>query len=251
MSSDGTKPRCPQCGAPLEVADGAAYVRCPFCKTSSFVDLAGAIRHEMLRPTVSRARVPGQIRARAHAAGWPDAQVEGLELVYEPVWELEGAHGARVHVGARPDAHGRFPILEVPGGERALVEASARQERGVEWLEPELAPESAPEVAARALERPVAAAGVRLLHRPVYHVKIQVAGQDRAVRVDAVTGDLLDVDWPARPSFTGRNRAWTALGAMILSAFILPLPWSAAAVLALGIGALALVRARQKTGTAA
>ena len=202
------------------------------------------IRHEMLRPTVTRARVPGRIQARAREAGWSDARVERLELVYEPVWELEGAHGTRVHVGARPDTHGRFPILEVPGGERARVETSEREERGVTWLGPELAPESAPEVAARALERPVASTGVRLLHRPVYHTNVTVAGERRVVLVDAVTGDVLDADWPARPSFTGRNRAWAALAAMTLSAFVLPLPWSAAAVLALGIGALTVVRAR-------
>lgn len=234
MAPERLSRSCPQCGAPIGVPEGAPYVRCAHCGSASFVDLTGTLLHQALRPVVPRVQVPGRVRSRAREAGWPEAEMTGISLIYEPVWELEGARRHRVQVAARPGPEGRFAVVDLPAGERVFVEPDLHERRG-DWLEPELAPEAAAEVAARSLGRPVAAASIRLLHRPVYQVRATIAGGERQVRVDAVTGELLNADWPARPTYRNRNRAWLAVGLMVAAAAAFPLPWSIPAVLVPGL----------------
>lgn len=200
-----------------------------------FVDLTGTLLHQALQPTIARTQVPGRVRARARAAGWPDARVTDLSLTYEPVWELEGPRGRRVAVAARPGLERGFALVELPSGERIFVEPDVC-EREDAWLEPELAPESAAEVAARALERPVAASSIRLIHRPVYRVRARMDGEERAFRVDAATGDMLDADWPVRPTYRHRNQTWTATALMVAISALLPLPWSILGASAAALG---------------
>ena len=147
--------------------EGASYARCSFCSSESFVDLTGAILTQVIKVTVGRARVPGLVQARAREAGWTEPKISGLSLVYEPVWEIEGADGKRIRVGAVPGAGGRFESVELPGGERAFVQPGEREGADT-WIDPELAPESVAEVAARVTGRPVSVKVIRLVHRPVY-----------------------------------------------------------------------------------
>ncbi len=227
------KPDCPKCGAPVAVPDGAAYARCGYCGSTAFVDLSGALLHQVIKPAIARTRVPGLVRARARDAGWPRISIAALNLVYEPVWELESEDGGRVRVGARPDPNGRFPLIKLPGGERAFVDTPSRG-GDAEWLEPELAPESAAQVAARAAGRPIRATVTRLVHRPIYVGVIRVGGKSQDIRVDAVSGELMNVSWPVRPTFRRRDHAWSATALMVAAAALLPLKWAALAVLALG-----------------
>jgi ribosomal protein S27AE len=235
-------PACPQCGGPVDVAEGAAYVRCGYCGAESFVDLNGALLHQVLKPTIGRARVPGLVRARALEAGWPDATLTDLDLVYEPVWEIESPDGRRLAIAARPGPQGRFAAVELPGAERGFIEPS---ERGgaAGWLEPELAPESAAEVAARVIGRPVAVKTLRLVHHPVFVGTVRVGREERTFRVDAVSGRALDLDWPARATYRSRGRARLATAAMIVLATATPAPAATALVVLIGaLGALTLWR---------
>ncbi len=233
MAHQALKPKCPQCGGPVEVPEGAAYARCRYCSAESFVDLSGAILHQVIQASVGRARVPGLLRARALAAGWPEATIADLDLVYEPVWEMESPDGRRLQVSARPGPQGRFAEVKLPGGERAFVEPGAR-DAAAEWLEPELAPESVPEVAARVTGRPLAVKTIRLIHHPLYRGKVQVAGSRHEFQLDAVTGELTDVDWPEQSTHRRRNQAWVATALMVVAAALLPLPIAAVAVVVLG-----------------
>lgn len=236
MARQALSPNCPQCGGPVDVPEGAAYARCGYCSAESFVDLTGALLHQVVKATVGRSRVPGLIKARALEAGWPGVTIIDLDLVYEPVWEVESPDGRRLRIGARPGPEGRFSQVTLPGGERAFVDAEG-WDQAAEWIDPELAPESLPEVAARVTGRPVAVKTVRLLHHPVYVGKVRLADATYAFRVDAVGGQLVDAEWPAHSTFTYRNRAWLATAAMVAVAALLPLP--AAAVLVVAIGGLA------------
>lgn len=222
--------------------EGGAYARCAYCSSESFVDLSGALLHQVLKPTIGRARVPGLVKARALEAGWPDAQITELRLVYEPVWEIESPDGRRSSIGARPGPEGRFARAGLPGGERAFLEPGA-PDASAHWIEPELAPESLAEVAARVTGQPVAVKTIRLIHHPVFTGRVRVTGAEREFRVDAVNGELLALDWPVRASYRSRHRAWLAMALMVAAATALPLPLAAAAVaLIAGLLARALWR---------
>ncbi|HSG81767.1 MAG TPA: hypothetical protein VLC48_05945 [Gemmatimonadota bacterium] len=223
-------PACPQCGGPVEVAEGIAYARCRYCASESFVDLSGAILHQVIRPTVARSRVPGLIKTGALEAGWPNATITRLDLVYEPVWEMESPDGRRLCISARPGPQGRFEQARLPGGERAFVD-SGQRDRSAEWMEPELAPESVAEVAARATGQPVAVKTMRLVHHPMYEGEVRVGDQTEEFALDALTGELHDLDWPVKPNYRFRNQAWRATAIMTIGAALLPLQWAALAVL--------------------
>lgn len=233
MARQALNPNCPQCGGPVDVPEGAAYARCTYCSAESFVDLTGALLHQVVKATIGRARVPALVKAWALEAGWPAATITDLDLVYEPVWEVESPDGRRLRIGARPSPEGRFSLVTLPGGERAFVDADS-WDRGAEWIDPVLAPESLPEVAARVTGGPVAVKTVRLLHHPVYVGKVQLAAATYSFRVDAVGGQLIDSDWPVHSAFTYRNRAWLATAAMVAIAALLPLPPAALIVGAIG-----------------
>ena len=233
MALEALNPACPQCGGPVQVPEGAAYARCTFCGAESFVDLSGALLHQVIRPSVGRSRVPGLLQAEAIEAGWTDAEMTRLTLTYEPVWEIESPDGRRVSISARPGPEGRFNQVRLPGGERAFVDRSQR-ERSADWIEPELAPDSVAEVVARATGRPVAVKTVRLVHHPIYSGTIRVGNETHDFQLDAVSGEMADVDWPVRPSFRFRNQAWRATAIMVIAAAMLPLHYAAAAVLAVG-----------------
>jgi hypothetical protein len=244
-------PKCPQCGGPVEVPEGVAYAHCKFCGTESFVDLSGALIHQVIRKTVRASRVPGLLKARAREAGYPDATIVRLKLVNEPIWEIESPDGRRVCIGARPGPEGRFDQVRLPGGERAFVQQEER-DSAAEWEEPELAPESLPEVAARATGRPVAVKTIRLIHHPIYKGLIRAGEKTSTFQMDAVSGELIDVDWPVRPRYSRRNRAWLASTIMIAVAALLPAKFAAPAVLVIGLYfMLALSRAgKPKKATA-
>ncbi len=246
MARQALNPRCPQCGGPVEVPEGATYARCRYCSAESFVDLSGALLHQIIKPTVGRSRIPGLIKARSLEAGWPDATITDLELTYQPVWEVESPDGRRLQISARPSPSGRFEAVTLPGGERAFVEPE-EGDTSAEWLEPELAPESLAEVAARITGRPTAVKTTRLVHHPVYAGQVLIAGESRDFNVDAASGALLDLDWPTRATYRNRNLAWIATAAMVAAATVLPLP--AAAVIVVAIGGLG-ARVLWRRGTA-
>ncbi len=226
-------PSCPQCGGPVDVPEGVAYARCGYCGAESFVDLTGTLLHQVIRKTVRASRVPRLLKARAKQAGYSEASVLRLKLVNEPIWEIESPDGRRMCISAHPGPEGRFAQVRLPGGERAFVEPEQR-DSAAEWIEPELAPESLPEVAARATGRPVAVKTIRLIHRPIYKGLIRVGGKASDFQLDAVSGQLIDIDWPDQPSYKRRNRAWLASGIMILFAAVLPLHLAAGAVAVIG-----------------
>lgn len=235
MTRQVLNPNCPQCGGPVEVPEGAAYARCSYCSAESFVDLTGALLHQVVKATIGRSRVPALVKARALEAGWPAVTITDLDLVYEPVWEVESPDGRRLRIGARPGPEGRFSQVTLPGGERAFVDADG-WDRAAQWIDPELAPESLPEVAARVTGRPLAVKTVRLLHHPVYAGKARLGDATFGFRVDGVGGQLVDAEWPVRSAFTSRNRSWLATAVMVAVATVLPLP--AAAVIVIAIGGL-------------
>ncbi|UCC74057.1 MAG: hypothetical protein JSV86_05720 [Gemmatimonadota bacterium] len=226
-------PSCPQCGGPVDVPEGVAYARCRYCGSESFVDLSGALLHQVIRKTVRASRVPGLLKARACEAGHSDAVVTGLKLFNEPIWEIESPDGRRMCISARPGPEGRFASVRLPGGERAFVEPEQR-DGAAEWEEPELAPESLPEVAARATGRPVGVKTIRLIHRPIYKGTIRVSGKPSEFQLDGVSGELIDVDWPVQPSYTRRNKAWWGSAIMVLIAAALPIQFAAPAVVVIG-----------------
>lgn len=240
MTRQAVEPKCPQCGGPVAVAEGHAYARCRYCSAESFVDLTGAILHQLIRPSIGRARVPGLVKARAHEAGWSDAQVTSLTLRYEPVWELECTDGRRVPISARAGDEGRFNLVSLPGGERVFTEE--RGDHGSEWLEPELAPESVPEAAARAADRPMMVKQLRLIHRPVYAGHATIAGQQSDFQLDGATGELFDIDWPIAATYRKRHLAWLATLAMALAAAALPLPVALPVVAALAAISVVMLR---------
>lgn len=233
MARQALNPKCPQCGGPVEVPEGAAYARCRYCSAESFVDLSGALLHQIIKPTVGRSRIPGLVKARSLEAGWPEAAITDLDLIYQPVWEVESPDGRRLQISARPGPGGRFDQVTLPGGERAFVEPEGR-DSAAEWLEPELAPESVAEVAARVTGRPLAVRTTRLVHHPVYTGQVLIAGESRGFNVDATSGELLDLDWPVRATYRNRNWAWIATAAMIAAATVLPLPAAAVVVIVIG-----------------
>ena len=233
MARQALNPKCPQCGGPVEVPEGVTYARCRYCSAQSFVDLCGALLHQIIKPTVGRTRVPGLIKARSLEAGWPDAIITDIALTYQPVWEVESPDGRRLQISARPSPGGRFDQVALPGGERAFVEPEAR-DSSAEWLEPELAPESVAEVAARVTGRPVAVKTTRLVHHPIYTGQVLIAGESRDFKLDAASGELLDLDWPVHATYRNRNLAWFATAAMIAAATVLPLPAAAVVVIAIG-----------------
>ncbi|UCF19419.1 MAG: hypothetical protein JSU87_16065 [Gemmatimonadota bacterium] len=233
MSRQALNPSCPQCGGPVDVPEGLAYARCGYCSADSFVDLSGALLHQVMRVAVPRSRVPGLFKARALEAGWPDASLDRLHLIYEPIWEIESPDGRRVSISARAGDEGRFNQVVVPSGERAFVDVGAPA-APAELIEPELAPESVAEVAARETGRPIAVKTLRLIHRPIYKGQLQIAGKAYAFELDALNGDVLDVDWPAKATYRIRSRAWLATAAMIAAAALLPLPLAVLAVIIIG-----------------
>jgi hypothetical protein len=234
----------------VEVPEGATYARCRYCSAESFVDLSGALLHQIIKPTVGRSRIPGLIKARSLEAGWPDATITDLDLTYQPVWEVESPDGRRLQISARPSPSGRFERVALPGGERAFVEPEAR-DSSAEWLEPELAPESVPEVAARVTGRPTAVKTTRLVHHPVYTGQVLIAGESRDFNVDAASGELLDLDWPVHSTYRNRNLARLATVVMIAAATVLPFPAAAVVVIVIaGLGSQILWR-RGSAATAA
>ena len=213
--------------------DGEAYAHCPFCESEAFVDLTGAVLYQVIKPSIGHSRAGRLIGSQARDAGWPDLRIADLELVYEPVWELELSEGRRLRIGARPASDGRFGVVDLPGGEREFIHPD-RRDGSANWLEPELVPESLAEVAARAIGRPVSLQTVRLIHRPIYSGHCLLAGERYEVRLDAVSGELIAAEWPSQPTFGSRNMAWAATILMVLGAAIIPLPWSPIAVGAVG-----------------
>lgn len=226
-------PACPQCGGPVEVPEGVTYASCRYCNSQSFVDLSGVILYQVVRPSVARSRVPGLLKSAALEAGWPDATITRIELTYEPVWELESPDGRRLCISARPGPQGRFGRTLLPGGERAFVDPDQR-DGSADWFEPELAPESVAEVAARETGRPVAVKTMRLVHHPLYQGELRVGEENHEFALDAVSGALVDVEWPVEPSYRFRNQAWRATAIMILAAALLPLQYAAIAVAVVG-----------------
>jgi hypothetical protein len=234
----------------VEVPEGATYARCRYCSAESFVDLSGALLHQIIKPTVGRSRIPGLIKARSLEAGWPDATITDLDLTYQPVWEVESPDGRRLQISARPSPSGRFERVALPGGERAFGEPEAR-DSSAECLEPELAPESVPEVAARVTGRPTAVKTTRLVHHPVYTGQVLIAGESRDFNVDAASGELLDLDWPVHSTYRNRNLARLATVVMIAAATVLPFPAAAVVVIVIaGLGSQILWR-RGSAATAA
>ena len=246
MPPEFLKPSCPQCGGDVPVPEGATYAHCPYCDSESFVDLSGALLYQVIKPMVGHPRAYRLLQAAAQDAGWSGVQIADLALIYEPVWELELSDGRRLRIGARPAPDGRFGLVDLPGGERGFVKQEKR-DRAASWLEPELAPESLPEVGARLSGRPVRVHAIRLVHHPIFSGQATIQGVQYELRLDAVSGAVLAASWPVQPTYHARNQAWMATFIMILAAAAIPLPWSALAVLAVGAFA---IRSLMRPGTA-
>ena len=64
--------------------------------------------------------------------------------------------------------------------------------------------------------------------------------------LDAVSGELIDVNWPVRPRYTRRNKAWLASAIMIAVAALLPVQFAAPAVVV--VRSLRLTRSSTGSG---
>jgi len=209
------KIKCAECGADVEVTVADAFIRCPYCDSTLYLDRAHTFTHFLLKPAVSATRARDLLFSE-----WKKNELKPLPL-HEisgkllPFWRVKGG-GMGETIPAFPPPHGslaryRLPaaeagfFVEAPDGfeEVACSEASSAQWEGESDLK-----------------------SFSLFHVPFFKVEI---GSDKAlytVWIDAVSGRVFYDESPPSLESGISARFWLVMVGLFLlftaEAFILP-----------------------------
>lgn len=195
--------RCAQCGARLDVAADIRVLACPYCDTALAVDAEGLVFREVLEPTVQPRAVADHLRrflsGPATVAGLDrEARIGEPELELFPFWAftVRGPDGERtVLMPAAPSSLQGLQGLKLPGAARRP--AAAALPEGARVTEPEVPLATARQWLDEREGRPEIRR-VALFHVPLYRVDYSWRGRTYRAAVEAVSGEVLPADYPAK-----------------------------------------------------
>lgn len=191
-ATTGPELRCPQCGAPLPVADDA-FATCASCRASLWIDLRGVVPHLLVKPRLGPGEARGAVEKYLVACevDRPPVDME-TRLAFHPWWVVEEDGRERLVAAAVASAFGAPPRAADASG---VAVPFRREDAGTAEV-------VAPSVAAEDAAGGTGGRVVRLVHVPVCAVTFRHGQRRWTATVDAVTGAVDAVALP--PASTRR-----------------------------------------------
>jgi len=193
---------CTQCGGELHPDEGQAFLTCPYCGTTVYVDKSQVVFHYYLAPTVDEAKGRGFL-ARWMAGNQTvknldqKSRVVGSSFEYFPLWYFKRKISGREEILLEPAAATSVSELKkliLPAGDLRKYEPSldpqARPpsvplEASLTWLEQRHIPRN--EIVERSL-----------VHIPLYTFKYEYQNKPYTTVVEAATGNVFANIFPAK-----------------------------------------------------
>jgi hypothetical protein len=197
-----TQLACTQCGGELHPDEGQAFLTCPYCGSTVYVDKSQVVFHNYLAPTIDESKGRGFL-ARWMAGNQTvkdldkKSRVVGSAFEYFPLWYFKRRTSSREEILLEPAAATSVSELKkliLPAGDLRKYEASldsqARPptiplEASLAWLEQRNIPR------AEIVER-------SLVHIPLYTFKYVYQNKPYTAVVEAATGNVFANIFPAK-----------------------------------------------------
>jgi len=136
--------KCAQCGGAIPLERDDAFLRCPFCASTLFLDRAATFIHMELVPALGETRARDLLAQELRRREIPEQPVRSVEKLKLPFWAVREAEALTTQAAFSPlpaalaefriPASGASVVQEGPGGEFRPVAcaetASARWDPG-------------------------------------------------------------------------------------------------------------------------
>jgi DNA-directed RNA polymerase subunit RPC12/RpoP len=194
---------CTQCGGELHPDEGQAFVTCPYCSSTVYVDKSRVVFHWYLAPTLDEAKARGAL-ARWMAGNQTvkdldkKSRVTGISFGYFPVWLFKRRTAAgKEEIYLEPAAAtsvSELKTLKLPAGDLKnytpsldadALSPSVPLQAATSWLEGRGVPSG--EIAEQAL-----------VHIPLFTVKYIFQNKTYTAIVEAGTGGVFANIFPAK-----------------------------------------------------
>ncbi|MFZ6029835.1 MAG: hypothetical protein ACOYYS_19140 [Chloroflexota bacterium] len=211
---------CTQCGGELHPDEGQAFVTCPYCSSTVYVDKSRVVFHWYLAPTLDEAKARGAL-ARWMAGNQTvkdldrKARVVEVTFGYFPVWLFK-----------RRTAQGKEEILLEPAAATSISELKRLKlpagdlKKYAPAIDADAVAPSVPLQAATAWlnGRGVPVAEIveqSLVHIPIFTAKYAFQNKTYAAIIEAGTGEVLANIFPAKA-----EAPYLAAGCVTLAVFM-------------------------------
>jgi len=197
-----TRLSCTQCGGELHPDEGQAFLTCPYCGSTVYVDKSQVVFHFYLAPTLDEAKGRGFL-ARWMAGNQTvkdldqKSRVAGSSFEYFPLWYFKRRTAGREEILLEPAAATSVSELKkliLPAGDLRKYESA---------LDPQARPPSVPLEASLAWleQRQIPRADIverSLVHIPLYTFKYVYQNKPFTAVVEAATGNVFANIFPAK-----------------------------------------------------
>lgn len=185
---------CVKCGGAVPLERDEAFLRCPFCDSTLFMDRASTFLHLNMAASLRETQAQDRLARELQRLEIPPQPVDSVEKLLLPFWEIRG--------GSTTTTEPAFaPIPDPLAGYRIPAGgASARGGSGAE----EFAPVECAETASARWEGG-APQGLSLVSVPFY--RITFGGRQFSAWVDGVSGAVFPVQFPPSNASANHQRA--------------------------------------------
>jgi len=211
--------RCAQCSGAIPLERDDAFLSCPFCGSTLFLDRAETFVRLDVAPTLGAARARDLLAQALHAREVPPAVIRAVEPKRLPFWAVRGAEATTTQAAFSP-LPGMLSGFRIP---TAGVSVAAEEEPG-----PFERVECAGTATTRWADRG-APAGLALFGVPFYRLTFGVeGGRGYEAWVEAATGQIYLGELPPTDTAAISRRSMQVLGAVFaviaLEAVAIPNP---------------------------
>ena len=219
--------RCANCAAQIDLERDDAFLRCPYCGSTLYLDRAQTFRRFTLPPAVSKTRAADLLAGELAAQELPRLPLRNCEGALLPFWGVRGVEMQETIPAFSPVPPGLHEFRLPSAG---AVPDAEREEEGFRR-------ESCSESASATWEGRTDVSSFGLYFVPFYAISYGDGGQAYTAWVDAVSGRVCLSQTP--PPLTDRitRRFWRSLSlaflALAVEALAIPNSWVALAVVAI------------------
>lgn len=193
--------KCPKCAAPVTFDTGTKFVKCSYCDSQIFIDRSGAGFYYAVPFMVDEADAIGFFKRWAAGPTRAKdldkrAQVAGVKKQYFPVYMFRRDVKGREEVLIEPAGSTTLPglhKLKVPAGDLKIFDDTF-DTSGAELIKPDI------EMLSYLDSLPGEAKEQALVYFPIWRLDYVFEQKRYEVIVDASTGEVFSVSFPARSS---------------------------------------------------
>lgn len=199
------KIKCAECGADVEISIAEAFIQCPYCDSTLYLDRARTFMHFLLKPVVSATRAKDLLFdewKQNELKPLPVREIRGKLL---PFWRVKTG-GTGETIPAFPPPHGPLTRYRLPAAE---AEFFTETPRGFEKVD-------CSEASSAHWEGETDLKAFNLFHVPFFEVE---TGSDKGlykVWIDAVSGKVFYDESPPSLESGISTRFWFVMIALFL-----------------------------------